>query len=140
MVQMTKELVNRQIDHWIDRLNQLYDKLDDWMVAVPHARTKRESLKQPLEPRMREFHVAARSVPTYTIHAGKQRVSFVPAALWVPGTNGRVNITTNRAQHILVDRAEGDNGSKWFLVMDDFDHPLAPFNKTEFLRLLVEQE
>jgi len=140
MVQMNKELVNRQIDDWIDRLNQLYDKFDDWVAAIPHDRTKRETLKQPLEPRMRQFHVAARSVPTYTIFSGKQRVSFVPAALWVPGTNGRVNITTNHKQYILVDGANGDNGSKWYLVMDDFDHPLAPFGKKEFLGLLAEGE
>ena len=137
---MNTELVKQQVEDWIVRLNQLYDKIDRWLVTIPHDRTRRETLKQSLEPRMREFHVPARDVPTYTIFKGNRRISFVPSALWVPGTNGRINLTTIAKQHILVDRSHGENGSNWQLVTDNFTRPLIPFNKAQLLKLLSEGE
>jgi hypothetical protein len=87
---------------------------------------------------MRQFGIAPREVPTYTIFKGKHRIAFVPSALWVAGANGRVNITTNVKQHVLVDRADAGHESKWQLVVDDFKRLLVPFNKSQLRRLVVE--
>src|SRR5215210_1829030 len=119
MVQINAQHVSARIDEWVDRLNELYDKIEDWMQTIPHDRTERDTLRQTIEPFMRQFQIPPRDVPTYTIFRGKKRIAFVPAALWVTGTNGRVNITTNEKQHILVDRGDTGNGSKWELVVDD---------------------
>src|SRR5437764_987893 len=140
MTQVSPEDVAERIDDWVGRLNRLYDKLDEWLASIPHDRVRRETLKQPVEPPMRRVKVAPRDVPTYTILKGNKRVTFVPSALWVPGANGRVNVTTNAKQHVLVDRGAGRNGSSWQLVVDNLERPLVPFSKTQLLRLLAEGE
>ena len=89
---------------------------------------------------MRKYGVPPREVPTYTVFKDKQRIAFVPSALWVAGANGRVNITTNLKQHVLVDRAESGHESRWQLVVDDFKRLLVPFNKSQFRRLVAEGE
>ena len=140
MTQVSPADVVARTDDWVSRLNRLYEKLDAWLVSIPHDGVRRETLKQPVEPPMRQVKVSARGVPTYTILRGKHRVSFVPSALWLPGANGRVNVTTNTKQHVLVDRGAGQNGSNWQLVVDDFNRTLVPFTKAQFVRLLAEGE
>ena len=140
MVQASPQDVAARIDDWVGRLNRLYDKLDEWLVSIPHDRVRRATPKQPVEPTMRRANVPPRDVPTYTILRGTHRIAFVPSALWLPGANGRVNVTTNAKQHVLVDRGTGGNGSKWQLVIDDVDRPLVPFTRSQLLRLLAEGE
>jgi hypothetical protein len=140
MVQMSPEYVSERLDDWVSRLNGLYDQLDLWMAQIPYDRIQRDALRQAVEPFMRRFHIQPRKVPTYTIFVGNRRVSFVPSVLWVAGANGRVNATTNVKQHILVDRGDAERGSKWQLVVNDFNRLLVPFNKTQLLRLLAEGE
>jgi len=138
MTQVTAERVLDQIDDWVARLNHLYDTVDEWLADLPHDRVKRQKLRQTIEPFMRQHKIPPRDVPMYTIFRGKHRVAFVPSALWMPGANGRVNITTNVKQHILVDRGNTEHGSKWQLVVDDFNRPLVPFNKSRLVSLLEE--
>jgi hypothetical protein len=139
MTEISSEQVSERIDDWVCRLNALYDKLDDWLASIPHDRVKRDSLKQPAEPLLRQFGIARRNVPTYAIYKGKARVAFIPSVLWVAGANGRVNVLTNKRQHILVDRSDNGHGSKWQLVVDDFERLLVPFTKAQLMRLLKEE-
>jgi len=140
MTQVTSNDVTERIRDWVSRLNGLYSKLDTWLEAIPHDRVEREMLPQVIEPFMRQFNVPPQDVPTYTVFKGRNRVAFVPSALWVAGSNGRVNVTTNARQHVLVDRGNADHGSNWQLVVEDFDRPLVPFSKSQLVRLLLESE
>jgi hypothetical protein len=140
MTQISLQSISERIDDWVSRLNRLYDTLDDWLASIPHDRVKRGTLLQAIEPFMRQVNIAPRELPTYTILQGKKRIAFVPSALWVAGANGRVNVTTNVKQHILVDRGDSEQGSKWQLVVDDFKRLLVPFNRSQLLRLVAEEE
>src|SRR5438034_8630343 len=117
MTQTDVHHVRERIDDWLVRLDRLYNVLDKWLTSIPHDRVLRGTLKQTIEPFMRQFKIPARDVPTYTILKGKRRIAFVPSALWVAGANGRINITTNEKQHILVDRGDSRHGSRWRLVV-----------------------
>ena len=114
--------------------------LDEWMESIPHDRMERGTIPQTIEPLMRRFNVPPRDLPTYMIFQGNKQIRFVPSALWVVGANGRVNVNTSLKQHILVDRGDGEHGSKWQLVVDDYKRLLVPFNRTQLLRLLAEGE
>jgi hypothetical protein len=140
MTQISYQQASDRIEDWVSRLNLLYDMLDDWVTLIPHDRVERKPIQQTIEPFMRQSGIAPRDVPMYTIFHGKKRIAFVPSVLWAPGTNGRINIATNKKQHILIDRGDSDHGSKWRLVVDDFKRLLVPFNKTEFAKLMAEGE
>jgi hypothetical protein len=140
MTPTTPQQISGRIDDWVSRLNDLYDTLDDWLVSIQHDRVERGTVRQAVEPFMRQFNIPPREVPTYTIFQNDKQIAFVPRALWVTGANGRVDVTINGKQHILVDRGDSHQGSKWQLVVDDFNRPLVPFNKSHFLRLVGEEE
>jgi hypothetical protein len=138
MTQNSPQQVANRIDDWVSRLSCLYDSLDEWMESISHDRVERGTLRQTVEPFMRQFNIPPRDLPTYTIFQGKKRIEFVPSALWVAGANGRVNVTTSVKQHILVDRGDSEYGSKWQLVVDDFKRLLVPFNRAQLLRIVAE--
>jgi hypothetical protein len=134
--------VKDRVADWVGRLERLYAQLDEWVRGVPDARVERDTMQQVIEPLMERFSVPPRDVPAYTVFVNKKyRVAFVPSAIWIIGANGRVNVTTNVRQHILVDRGGGDGTpSKWHLVGDDPKNPLIPFNREAFLKLLQERK
>jgi len=66
---------------------------------------------------MHKFEIDPDTVPAMAILFGKHRASFVPMGLWVIGSNGRVNITTNKNQYILIDLGgDDDKQSQWMIV------------------------
>jgi hypothetical protein len=136
---VTKSQVEARVRDWIRRLNELYARLDKWMPNDPAAKVRKEHLVQVIEPLMSQFRVAPHRVPTYTVLIGRRRIAFVPSALWVIGANGRVNVSTNARQHILVDLGgQASKESDWQLVLPDDRTSLNPFNRQAFLSLLEE--
>lgn len=134
--------VKDRVADWVGRLERLYAQLDKWVQGVPDVRVERDTMQQVIEPLMERFSVPPRNVPAYTVFVNKKyRIAFVPSAVWIMGANGRVNVTTNVRQHILVDLG-GENGapSKWHLVGDDPNKPLVTFNQEAFLKLLQERK
>jgi len=139
MTKVTKASVDARVRDWMRRLNALYSQLDQWLPDRSNLRVIKEPLNQVIEPLMSQFKVPPRQIPTYTILIGKVRIAFVPSALWIVGANGRVNITTNRRQHILVDVGdETENASNWQLVIPNDRASLKPFDKVAFDALLEE--
>jgi hypothetical protein len=125
-----------RITDWIKRLNSLFDQLDAWSADVPGARIERSEMDQQIEGLMEQFAVKARKVPTFTVFLGKNRIAFVPSALWIVGANGRVNVMTNYRQYALVDLGgKNREPSDWRLVLPNAKNNLAPFEKALFLKL-----
>lgn len=135
----SKRSVQDRVSDWIQRLNVLYEKLDLWIANYPDAKVRKGSLTQLIENLMTEHSVAPRQVPTYTILRGKKRIAFVPSAIWLIGANGRVNVSTNTKQHMLVDLGgcEG-KASNWQLVDTSTRTMLRAFNRAAFVDLLEE--
>lgn len=136
---VTKSHVEARLRDWIRRLNELYAQLDKWLPAELATGVQKEHLSQVIEPLMSQFKVAPHQMPTYTVLVGKGRLAFVPSALWVVGANGRVNVSTNTRQHMLVDLGgQAGKDSNWQLVLPDDRKSLKPFNREAFLSLLKE--
>jgi hypothetical protein len=132
--------IQARVTDWIERLNALFDQLDQWSVEIPGARIDRSYMDQQIEGLMEQYKVNARKVPTFEIFVGKNRTGFIPSALWIVGANGRVNVTTNYRQYALVDLG-GSNGtpSNWRLVLTTARNQLAAFDKSLFLKVVEER-
>lgn len=136
---ITKGEVEARVRDWIRRLEELYGRLDKWLPRDSEAQVRKEHLAQVVEPPMSQFKVAPHRIPTYTVLIGKRRISFVPSALWVVGANGRVNVSTNVRQHMLIDIGGKDGKeSDWQLVLPDDRDSLRAFNRQAFIALLEE--
>jgi hypothetical protein len=135
----TAASVKARIEDWVKRLNALFESLDEWTAGVPEARVERNHMQQQIEGSMEQFSVKAQNVPTFTIFIGKNRIAFVPSALWISGANGRVNVTTNYRQYALVDLSQVGKPSDWKLVLASPRTQLAPFNEELFLKILAER-
>ena len=84
-----------RVDNWILRLNNLYANIERW-AGSDYQMHKSQVLQRP-EELLSKYNIQLRNVPTLTILHCKNRIGFVPSALWVIGANGRVNVTTNSA-------------------------------------------
>ncbi len=140
---MGREQVIAQIDDWENRLKRLYAQIEKWFLELPPVQGQ-EILKgnvlQHDEPLMREFEVLPRMLPTRAVLYGRNRVSFVPSALWIANANGRVNITTNSGQYVLVDRG-GKEGrpSDWAIISSTRRQSPVIFDQNAFESLVVHQ-
>ncbi|MCX7046203.1 MAG: hypothetical protein NTX50_12050 [Candidatus Sumerlaeota bacterium] len=136
---MKKKEVENRIGDWLKRLNELYDRVDYWRQSLPQTEVLPGQISQREEEPMRECKVKPRPVPTYTVLMGKKRLSFVPAALWILGANGRVNVSTNKGHYMLVDlKGENDAQSDWRIVTPNINKIHAPFNEKTFKQLLLK--
>lgn len=140
---MDKSYVVERIDDWEHRLNALYAQIEAWFNTLPPDPVREilaGSVLQRDEPLMRQFEVPPRLLPTRAILYGKNRLSFVPSALWVIGANGRVNITTNTQQFALVDLGGAmDLPSDWQIVTSKLKNVHRTFDQEVLNNLVLHQ-
>jgi hypothetical protein len=137
--QISKERVRNRVEDWIRRLGLLFKEVESWIPSSSSLEVSKTEIPQISEEMMREVGVHPKNVPVLTIFSGKHRIAFVPSARWVVGAYGRVNISTNKKQYILVDvRAEENGKSDWQIVTDDIRKATVPFTREVFLKILRE--
>jgi len=129
------EYVVERLEDWKNRLTHLFTEIDHWTPQpwqILHSQ-----IIQRNEELMRRFDVAPKEVPILTLLNGKQRVAFVPSALWIVGADGRVNVTINARQYILIDRRDTSlDASRWEIILGNQRSQTVPFTQEEFLSLL----
>lgn len=140
---MTRELVVQRVGDWIARLNALYGQIEVWYELLPPARNRqllRGSILQRDEALMQQFEITPQMIETRSIIYDRNRVSFVPSALWIVGANGRVNVTTADRQYPLVDFG-GREGvpSDWRIVASQLNSIHIPFTEEVFQNLVLHQ-
>jgi hypothetical protein len=143
---MTTEIINKtdiekRIDEWIKRLNCLFDQIDLWIKSLSNYEGKKSKAFQIQEELMVRFNVKPKEVPCYTIFfQGQKCAIFIPNALWIIGADGRINLTVNEKQYILLDLRSNRTGpSKWNLVTPNIRHIHMPFNKNTLLGLIKKR-
>lgn len=139
-VDTSKRHVQARIADWIARLDALYDRLEEWREELyPEAVSERGSTLQYQEGLMKDFGVKPRKIPTYVIHRGRRRISFVPRALWVLAANGRVDIiaTYPWRHYTLADIAEGENEAPdWQVALPTTRRLIAPLDRALFAKIV----
>ena len=138
-----RERIEWRVRDWIERLNKLYESvkllLQDRQDRDELKVLKGSTLQRP-ESLMTQFEVPPEMLPTLAVLKGTNRVSFVPSALWIIGANGRVNVTTNLHQFILVDLGGVDGApSDWRIQTSRGSTDLRVFDSTVLEELIEGQ-
>lgn len=136
---LDREYIKTRINNWKERLAKLYDNIENWAQELGELEVQKKNILQFKEELMYRFDVEPESIPTIAIHYGIHRVSLVPMALWVLGANGRLNITTNKNQYILVDIGISDTDSRWVIVDTSKRGQRISLNKVTFLKLIKDE-
>ena len=103
--------IKARVDDWARRIDQLYASLirwlpDGWRYDSDRAITMNEEL-------MRDAGVPPRQLPVLALHSPTGTVSIEPRALWVVGTNGRLDLKTGQVPYIIVDTADPFQTPSW---------------------------
>lgn len=129
------EYIEQRLQDWHDRLQRLFTEVEEWAPAswqILHGQ-----VVQREEDLMRRYSIAPRELPTLTLLRNTHRVAFVPSALWLVGADGRVNVTVDAKQHILVDRRiRPGEVSDWQIVLHDRRSQMVSFTRDVFLSIL----
>ena len=132
-LQRDRDNVSLRIEEWRKRLSTLFAEIKSWLPR--DSQIIEGEIAQRTEELMVRYGVTPKNLPTLAVLRGKHRISFVPSALWVIGADGRVNVTTNKTQLILVDqRLTQSSESQWKIVLRQ--HDTQAFTKKVLLNLL----
>ena len=88
---------------------------------------------------MRRTGVPARQVPTLALaHRGGRVARLEPRALWIVGTNGRVDLYAPGGHYLLIDEAESFDPPRWTIspLRDRSDR--RPLTSARFASSLLE--
>lgn len=112
---VTKQHVARRVDDWVRRLKALYGLFESWLPPGWTARRGRTVTMH--EELMQKLSIGPRQVPTLDLEQnGTVRASVQPRALWVIGTNGRVDLRTPKGAFHIVDMAEHFEPPEWQVI------------------------
>ncbi len=113
-VEVTPDQVQRRIDDWLARLDNLFSLIKAW--AGAHGWTWKEDTLPMYEQMMIDFEVRSRDQPSLKLmSAAGDFVWIKPKGLWVIGANGRVDIYAPKGAFTLVDIAEQFEKPEWIL-------------------------
>lgn len=132
-----------RMNNWKTRLDNLFSDILTWAHDIPvvQIQVKETKFLQAREELMQQFNVDPIELRAIAIRSSRNKISFVPLALWVIGSNGRVNIKTNKHSYILVDMG-GQVGmsSQWLIVNPAKRSQRISFEKAVLTNLLLEDK
>ncbi len=135
-----QEYVLWRLSDWKKRLNQLCIEISDWTENLGKAEINKKDIPQAREELMHRFGIEPETVPALVIRCENHRTSFIPMGLWVIGSNGRVNITTDRNRYTLLDLG-GDDGepSQWTIVNSSKRKQRKSLDQNTFAQLIRDE-
>jgi len=129
------EHVRRRVDDWEARLNGLYAMIGDWLPNGWESRQGASVLMH--EKMMQEFGVEATRLPTLELHEGDApAVRLIPRALWIIGTNGRVDLKGDIGRYIIIDTADNFEKPHWEVSRADRRSDREPVTRGWLPRIL----
>ncbi|WP_157043152.1 hypothetical protein [Rhodopseudomonas palustris] len=109
---VTKELVEKRVRDWKDRLHDLFRDVSTW-AEKNGWRVDDHGKVSMHEELMQKYDVPATDQPTLRLDDGRGYALFKPKALWVIGANGRIDLYTSKGTFIIVDLAERGDAPQW---------------------------
>ena len=106
------EHVRRRVEDWEARLNELYSMICGWLPEGWEAPRGAPVLMH--EKMMQAFGVEAKRLPRLELQSRSGRVvKLAPDALWIIGTNGRVDLRGVSPGYIIIDTADNFEKPHW---------------------------
>ncbi len=107
--------IQRRVDDWEQRLNNLYEMISDWLPDGWRAHHGKPVIMH--ERMMRKFGIAAKQIPTLKLfNQSGDSIKLEPRGLWILGTNGRLDLKHAGQHYFIVDFAENFKQPDWQVV------------------------
>lgn len=129
------EHVRRRVRDWEARVSGLYAMIGEWL---PDGWEARQGVPMVMHEKMMQvFGVEARRMPTLELHDRTSRVlKLAPDALWIIGTNGRVDLRGVRPGYIIIDTADNFEEPRWEVCPADRRSDREPVSRDWLRRIL----
>ncbi|WP_156332440.1 hypothetical protein [Rhodopseudomonas sp. AAP120] len=132
--------IENRVTDWVKRIDNLYASIAAWSaglgVTIDRSRTIRMS-----EELMQDYAVPDRDLSILDLSKnGKATLSFVPVGLWIFGSNGRIDIISNRGTTLLLDLARPLDPPNWCILKDRVERSFEPWGKAAFLEIFEAAE
>lgn len=129
------EDIVRRVEDWETRVTDFYTMIDNWLPDGWQA-----CKGQPVfmhEELMREFGVERKEIPTHILtgRAGNS-AQLEPRALWIIGTNGRIDLKRDDHRYLIVDMASNFNSPNWQVVPAEQRYDREPVTEDWLKRVL----
>jgi hypothetical protein len=130
-----RSFVVDRIADWVKRIDNVYANVEDWTagrgVSIDKSRTILMS-----EELMQKFAVPDRELPILDLNKdGKSLLSFVPVGLWILGSNGQIDIISERGTTLLLDKARSPDPPNWSILRDKTKQTFEPWSSEAFKKL-----
>ena len=100
------------------REGKLYAMIGEWLLEGWEVRRGVSVIMH--ETMMQRFGVEAKRLPTLELHGRAGRFfRLTPDALWIVGSNGRVDLKGDGSRYIVIDMADNFEEPNWEVSRDD---------------------
>lgn len=132
-----RERVVESVIAWEKRIDELYANVEHWLQGRTGLTCDRSRTVTMSEGLMQRFAVADRELSVLDV-LGLDGViaSFVPRALWVIGSRGRVDVITKAHTRLLVVHEDDAGAYEWRIVAPDNRTQTSELTKDALMSLL----
>ncbi len=134
---LSKEHLINCIEDWKKRILNLYTIIGEWIKDDKQYSVKTIRTVRMYEELMQKFDIEPQNLPTADIlKDGKLILSVKPFGLWVIGTNGRLDILSDKGSLVLADMSDRFQTPQWKIFSLKNRKKEMPFTKDYLLGLL----
>lgn len=135
---MDNEYIQKRIDDWKKRINDLYDTITQWLEPDSNFKIKRINDLSMYEELMANFNISATKIDSADIYYRDKLIfTFKPYGLWIIGANGRIDLINKSGNIILIDTANHFEKPVWKLHLKNTSKGYE-FSKDTFLKLIAQ--
>ena len=129
--------VRAQLADWKERISRLFADIRNW--APPDLTVDSSKSVDMLEPLMERYGIAPQRMPVLEFRRGTEPLlTFVPDALWVLPTRGRVLVEGGTERVKLLDVSEDGASPRWVVMDRDWwERGDRPFDRDLLNELLA---
>ncbi len=132
----SKYVINR-VNDWEKRVNNMLSDIKKWISNYEKYELIHSRKYKMHESLMKTFNVPMHEIITADIKKEKKTILVVkPFGLWIMGTNGRIDLLSEKGNYIIVDNAEQFRPPQWTLFLINDRKKGIKFNKDNFFKLI----
>ena len=133
--QIDRAHIERRIDDWVRRIENLYSDVRSWLPEGWAASGRYDVVMH--EDLMRNFGITARRLPSLLLDNKSISFRLEPRGLWIIGANGRLDLFSSQGHYVIVDRAEFYADPQWMISKLTDQLNQDPFTRQILMAILT---